>query len=84
MPAGRLMAEIVIEGDDAMHLGAGDVQRVGDQRLGRLVDIAELGLQGVQDRQERTFAVRKFANERLGDLRIPGGLVRVVSVLMHA
>ena len=25
----------MIEGDDAVHLGAGDVQRLGDQRLGR-------------------------------------------------
>ena len=34
VPAGRVVAEIVIEGDDPVHLGAGDVQRRGDHRDG--------------------------------------------------
>ena len=37
----RLAAEVVIEGDDAMDLGARQVKRLGDQRHGRIVDIAE-------------------------------------------
>ncbi len=41
VPAGRLAAEVVVEGDDAVHLGARQVQRVGDQRLGFAVDVAE-------------------------------------------
>src|SRR5262245_47159006 len=42
MAACGLPSEVVIEGDDAMHLGARDVQRLRDQRLGCFIDIAEL------------------------------------------
>ena len=69
VPAGRLAAEVVIKGDDAVHLGAGDVQRLGDQRLGSLVDVAELVLQSVQNRQQRAFAIEVLANA--GEARRP-------------
>ena len=73
MAAGRLMAEIVIEGDDAMHLGAGDIERFGDQRLGCLIDIAEFFLQCVEHRQQRTFAPRMLADAFERDVLIPEG-----------
>jgi hypothetical protein len=41
----------MVEGDDAVDLGPRAVERRGDQRFGRLVDVAELLLQTVQDRQ---------------------------------
>ena len=50
--AGRLAAEVMVEGDDAMHLGARQVERLGDHRHGRAVDIAERRLERVQDRQQ--------------------------------
>ena len=62
VPAGRRAAEIVIEADDAVDLGAGDIESLGDQRLGGFVDIAEFLLQSVQDRQQRTFAVEAAPN----------------------
>ena len=51
--AGRLAAEVVIEGDDAVHLGARQVQRVGERRHGRLGHVAERGLHLVQDLDQR-------------------------------
>ena len=74
MAAGRRAAEVVIEGDDAVHFGARDVQRLGDQRLGRFIDVAELLLQGVQDRQQRAFAIQAFPNALQRDLFIPRNL----------
>ena len=72
MPAGRRAAEIVIEGDDAVHLGAGDVQGLGNQRFRGFVDIAELLLQGVQHRQQRTFAIKAAPDTRKRDVLVPG------------
>ena len=53
MAAGGRAAEVMIKGDDPVHLGAGEIQRLGNQRLGRFVDVAERLLQGVQNRQQR-------------------------------
>ena len=58
MAAGRRAAEIVVEGDDAVDLGARQIERLGDQRHGRFGDVAERLLQGVQDRQQRPSASR--------------------------
>ena len=55
MPARRMIAVIVIECDNTMHLGARYVQRLGNQRQSLLRHIAELALQLVQNRKERTF-----------------------------
>ena len=35
MPAGRVAAVVVVEGDDAVDLGPGDVERLGDHRKAR-------------------------------------------------
>ena len=52
VPAGRRAAEVVVEAHDAVHLGAGQVERGGDggNRVGR--HVAELVLDGVQDGQQ--------------------------------
>ena len=42
MAAGRRAAEVMIEGDDPMHLGAGDIQGLGNQRFGRFIAVAEV------------------------------------------
>ena len=54
VPSGRRSAEIVIEGDDAVHLGAGNVERFSypRQSLGR--DIAQPLLDRMQKRQQAT------------------------------
>ena len=49
-------------------------KRLGNQRLGRFIDIAEFLLQGVQDRQERTVAIEAVPNALKRDLFIPGNL----------
>ena len=72
MPAGRCAAEIVVEGDDAVHLGARQVQRLGDQRHRLAVDVAELLLDGVQDRQQRARHRLPGGNDAAGGLGIPG------------
>ena len=57
MAAGRLAAEVVIEGDDAVHLGAGQIERLGDHRLGRLGDIAKSVLEAMENREQRPLGV---------------------------
>ena len=52
-----------------MHLGAAYVQLFGDDRLGRLVDVAELLLQRVKDRQQRTLKAQMLPNELRGSFR---------------
>src|SRR5688572_7511133 len=64
MTAGRLLAEVVIEADDAVHFGARDVQAIGDQRHGLGRHTAQLVLHGMQDFQQRSRLVRE-ARERL-------------------
>ena len=54
--------EIVIETDDAVHFGVGDIERVGDQRDGGLIDVSELFLQCMQNRQQRAGQVLQFPN----------------------
>ena len=80
VPAGRLAAEVMIKGDDAVHFGPGDIQRLGDQRLGGRIDVAELLLQRVQDRQQRAFAIEVLANAGNAQRpypREPGRLLRL-------
>ena len=69
MPAGGMVAVVVIEGDDAMHLGPGDVQRLGDDRQGFGRHIAELVLNAVQDRQQRAFEALQLLDDRRGARR---------------
>ena len=68
---GGLAAEIMVEADDAMDLGARQVQRVGDQRHGGRIHIAELLLQRVQDRQQRARHVLPLGDQRLRRARVP-------------
>jgi hypothetical protein len=71
MTPGRRTAEVMIEGDDAMDFGAGDVQFFRDDRLSGFVDVAELLLQRVQDRQQRAFNALMLPNDLRGSFRAP-------------
>ena len=73
--AGRLAAEVMIEGDDAMDLGAREVERRRDQGHGGLGDIAELLLQRVQDRQHRAIAMPMLGDDLARMLAVPGRVV---------
>ena len=61
----RRPLEVVIEGDDAVHLGARQVQRLRHDRHDRVRHEAEGGLHVVQDRQERALAPRMAAQDLL-------------------
>src|SRR5690606_41742713 len=56
MPAMRMIPEIMIKADHAMHLGTGHAQGLGDDRLRGLGDMAPFGLNVVQNGQTRPLA----------------------------
>ena len=84
MAARRLAAEVVIKGEDAMDLGARDVQRFGDHRFGGLVDVAEGLLQGVQDRQQRALKAQMLPDDLRGSFRAPWFVIWHVSTTLRA
>ncbi len=61
--SGRLGSEVAVEGHDPVHLGAREVEHVGDDGHGTTIDVPELPLQRVQHGQQRTALPRV----RLGD-----------------
>ena len=54
-----------------MDFGFGNIQRVGDQRNGSFVDIAELILQGMQNRQQRARQMLQFPDAGESPIRVP-------------
>ncbi len=64
MPAGGMVAIVVVEGDDAVHLGARQVELLRNDRQALLRDIAELRLDLVQDGQKRPFQTLQCADNR--------------------
>src|ERR1700722_15758990 len=68
----RRAVEIVIKADHAKRFGSRDIQRVGNQRDRGVVDVAELLLQIVQDRQRGAWRVALTINERLRQTQIKG------------
>src|SRR5208282_42485 len=84
----RSPAEVVIKTDDAKRLRARYVERVGHQRDGRIVDIAELMLEVVQDRQRRArqrsltindFLRQSWVERRSGGHRNPPEVAPIMS-----
>jgi hypothetical protein len=71
MPAGRLVAQVVIEGENAVHLGTREVERLRDQRDRRLRHMAEDVLQRLQDHQRRPFPIRMRGDDRCRLVRVP-------------
>ena len=63
MPSGGFAAKIVIEADHAMHFSAREIENLRNQPNGRVADIAEMLIQGVQDRQQRSF--QSFASRSM-------------------
>ena len=70
----RIFAEVVIKAHHAVNLCPAEIQPLGDNRKGVLGDVAERGLNAVQDRQERPFGfrmtIKDFFNPFLGLRRI--------------
>jgi hypothetical protein len=58
--AGRLAPEVVVKGDDAMHLGARQVEGAGEGRNHLLRHVAEVGLHLVQDLDKRIRPVAEL------------------------
>jgi hypothetical protein len=56
-------------------LGAAEIQRFGDKRHGGRVDVAEMFLQGVQNRQQGAGQRHAFGYERARRPRIPGSVM---------
>ena len=69
--AGRHATEIVIERDDAMHLGSADVQCGGDQRFGVERHAAKYRLQSVQDRQTGALKTGIVGDDGAGAILVP-------------
>ena len=63
----RFIEEIVVEADDAVDIGARQIEPLGDQRLALCVDTAEFLLHVVQDRQQGSLAAVVFGDD-LADL----------------
>ncbi len=76
VPAGGGAAEVVVEGDDAVHLGPRHVERLRHQRDRRLVDIAETFLQRVQHRQHRAVEMGEARNDARRCVRVESGPLR--------
>jgi hypothetical protein len=70
--------EVMVKGDDAVDFGPRAVERFGNERFRRLVDVAELLLQGMQDRQQCAVEVQLFPDALLRHLGIPRLLVSPV------
>src|SRR6185437_16895709 len=73
-PVYRSTAEILIETDDADGVRPGDVERRGDQRDRRCVDIAEALHEIVQDRQHGALLALSSFDERIGFRLAPIGM----------
>ena len=69
--AGRLAAEVVIECHHAMHLGARQVERLGDHRDNRLRHTAERRLDIMKNGQQRTFLTGVGLDQVRGKVCVP-------------
>jgi hypothetical protein len=72
--AGGLIAEIVIEGEDAVNLGARQVQRRCDHGSGGFRHVTERFLHRMQDHQRRAFELVMLRDD-LGAARLIPGFV---------
>ena len=66
--AGRLAAEVVIEGDDAVHLGARQIESIGEDRHHCRRHVAERGLHPMQDLDQRIGPVAVLSRQGAGDV----------------
>ena len=67
----RLAAKVVIKRNDAMHLGAREIERLRHHGDGRFRDMAECPLQGVQNRQGGAFTPELFRDDLRRVFRVP-------------
>ena len=80
-PPGRLLAEVMIEGDGAVDLGAGQVQRLGDQRHGGFRHATERLLQFVQDGEDGALHKRFAGDDFASALSVPSFVSRHAQLL---
>ena len=71
MPACRLTAEIVIKRHNPVDFRARDVESLCNQGLSSFIDIAELLLNAVEDREQRTFVAQVRRDDLRGARRTP-------------
>jgi hypothetical protein len=71
MPAGGLVAKIVVEREDAVDFGARQIERRRDHRDRRLGHVAECLLQRVQDHQRSAFDMAEAGDDLGAALGIP-------------
>jgi hypothetical protein len=69
--AARLALEVMIKGHAAMHLGARDIERIGDHRLGVERYAAEGVLQGVQNWERGALLILMLRDDFARALRRP-------------
>src|SRR5262249_37572784 len=74
MPAGGPTPEIVIEGDNAMDLRPGEIERPGDQRHGLIGNEPERFLQRVQNGQQRALQVTVLGDDPGRLFGVPNGI----------
>ncbi len=84
----RLAAKIMVEGNDAVHLGAGQVERVRHHRDRCFRHAAKRFLQSLQDGQQRAVPIAMLQNDLVGAICTPrfvfGHLVRSFSIRTSA
>ena len=68
---GRLAAEIVIEADHALDFRAREIEHVGDDHHRLVADVAEMVVERVQDRDQRTLDFLELERNRAGLVRVP-------------
>ena len=78
MTACRLVAEIMIESEHAMHFGARQIERCGDHRNGGPRHVAERLLKRVQDDERGAFQAVVLGDD-LGAARLIPGVRRPMS-----
>jgi hypothetical protein len=75
--ARRRFPEIVIEADGTVDIGLGNVQRAGEHRNRSFVDISEILLKRMQNREQRSRNLRELFDCEACSFRVPnlrGGL----------
>src|SRR5439155_6791178 len=84
VPARRRVAQVVVEADDAVDLGAGQIQAAGNHRDSRGRYVPEFIMHGVQDGQQRTGHLPETRDD-LGDLLLllPRGMIRSGQFAAH-
>src|ERR1700757_5281756 len=72
MVAARLVTKIMVEGNDPVHFGAGEVQRLSDERHAGRADAAKFFEETVKNWEHRAFKPGMFGDDFFCPLGVPG------------